>query len=182
MAKSSHSARRLDAEKNLRRLVIAESDLWQAYRFAELLLAYENSEPKSAEDRNTKDLATALNIALIIAYCRPFLNSSGGRHENTALTLRKRLLRTYSTQEKKLHESIVAQRSSEFAHSDADSYSPQISKTPFGFMPITRNPFPFVDLGRVRAVKKLIAKMFTILEEEKDRLGKEIPMDSTIYT
>jgi len=183
MIDSNRNPRRLDAEKNLRRLVIAESDLWQAYRFAELLLEHESSESNSGEIRSTKDLVTALDIALVVAYSRPFLDSRGGQHKNTALKVQKRrLLKMYSTQEQKLHEGILRQRSSEFAHSDADSYSPLISKTPFGLIPIMRNPFPYVDFERARRIKDMIAKLFVILGEEKKRLSSEIPMGSTIFT
>jgi hypothetical protein len=132
--------RKRDEEKKLRRLVIADSDLWQAYRFIELLLKYECQDLETDDDRSVRDLVTALDIALVVAYCRPFLQSKGGRRKNTALQLQGQLLRVYSDDEKKLHLAIVEQRNSEFAHSDADSYSPTISKTPFGPMHIMRNP------------------------------------------
>ncbi len=182
MPEHTEDRRRLDAEKNLRRLVIAESDLFQAYRFADLLLEYEDGDASNEQDRAAKDLATALDIALVVAYCRPFLNSQGGQHANTALKIRKHLRRTFSDRESKLHDSIVEQRSKEFAHSDADSYSPSISKTPFGLMPIMRDPFPYVDFERARVMKNMIAKIMRSIGDENKRLSSEIPMGTTIHT
>jgi hypothetical protein len=75
-----------EKHRTLRRLVIAQGDLFQALRFSELILGHEGLEVDNEEEaRKYKDIVTALNIAMVVAYSRPFLKSKAGRANSSTL-------------------------------------------------------------------------------------------------
>lgn len=168
--------------RTLRRLVIAEGDLFQALRFAEMILGYEGTGVDSEEEGlKCKDIVTALNIALVVSYSRPFLQSKTGPKNSAISRLPGKILRCLSEDQKNLHKQVLQRRNQEYAHSDADSYSPIISNTDFGLMRIMRNPFPAPDLGWIEAIKEILHLFIAGVSAEIQKLRGVVPKGKTLY-
>jgi hypothetical protein len=171
-----------EKHRTLRRLVIAQGDLFQSLRFAELILSHEGLEVDSEEEeRKYKDIITALHIALVVAYSRPFLKSKTGRVNSAIPSLPGKVLRGLSEEQKRLHKQVLQQRNQEFAHSDADAYSPMISNREFGLVPIMRNPFPPPELERIESIKEILQILIGRVSEETQKLRGAIEKGKTLY-
>src|SRR5688500_1232662 len=68
--------------------------------------------------RENRHLVIALNLAAIVAYTRPFLDSRGELAHNR---LPHRVLRQLTAEEMALHETVLEDRNTMMAHSDADA-------------------------------------------------------------
>ena len=98
----------------LNRILISYNDFDQAYEIASLLLEgslYENYP------RKNRQLVIALNMATIIAYARPFLDSKGLLAHNR---VPKGFHKTLNREEADLHSIVMEDRHTMMAHSDAD--------------------------------------------------------------
>ena len=97
------------------RILISYNDFKQAHEIASLLVdgnLYRNYP------RENRHLVIALNMAAIVAYTRPFLNSGGELAHNRLLG---RVLRQLTAAEMALHETVLKDRSTMMVHSDADA-------------------------------------------------------------
>ena len=197
-SETQESLRQRAERRNLGRLHIAASDLYQAYELAEIL--YERAVQEEAEEntaatdvaseaeedfRRRRAVAIGLETAMIIAYCRPFLNSSGGRAGQVAYRLGARYLRAYDEHERKLHDRLIDRRNSEVAHSDGDAYSLMLTVSQIAghslATPIMRNPFPLVHLDAVIALRSMIPKLLSAIANEQRRLHAQIEPGTTIH-
>lgn len=173
---------RQEKQRALRRLVIAQADLLQAAKFAQLILTQpEVVAEDEREALNRKDMATALSIAMVVAYSRPFLTSKTGRLNTSTPRLPDKIVRGLAPEQETLHRQLVQQRNQEFAHSDADAYSPQISNTAFGLIPIMRNPFPPPDIDRVAAIQELLHVLIHRVSDEIQKLRDSVEKGKTLY-
>jgi hypothetical protein len=101
--------------KLFNRILISFNDFRQSHETASLLLDgnyYENYP----EENN--QLVIALNMAAIVAYARPFLDSKGELAHNR---LPGKALRTLNAEEKEVHGIVITSRHTIMAHSDADA-------------------------------------------------------------
>lgn len=141
------------------RLQIAMQDLAQARRFGLLLL--EEGDPSAGNilqlgredaDQRQRTIRTALEIALVVAYARPFTQHRD-RHGRREAPL-KNILDCLAEVERQRHAHYVSViRHQEFAHSDASRYDISWHELRVGSakplrMPIMRNPFALFRLPR----------------------------------
>jgi len=97
------------------RILISYNDFRQACEVASLLL---DGDLYRNYPRENRQLVIALNMAAVVAYSRPFLNSGSELAHNR---LPGRLLRDFITEELNLHERVLIDRNTMMAHSDADA-------------------------------------------------------------
>ena len=117
------------------RILISYNDFKQAQEIASLLLEgdlYRNYP------RENRQLVIALNMAAVVAYSRPFLNSGNELAHNR---LPGRVLGNFNAEELKLHEVVLNDRNTMMAHSDADANAsiPVVIDTDRGPIVIPKN-------------------------------------------
>lgn len=101
--------------KLFNRILISYNDFKQAHEIASLLIEGKLYDKYPEENRC---LVIALNMAAIIAYSRPFLDSKGELAHNR---LPGKVLKILSEEEKEVHETVLKDRNTMMAHSDADA-------------------------------------------------------------
>jgi hypothetical protein len=97
------------------RILISYNDFKQAHKIAALILdgdLYRNYPTENLV------LVIALNMAAVVAYSRPFINSGSDLAHNR---LPGRVLRILNAEELELHETVIKNRNTMMAHSDADA-------------------------------------------------------------
>src|SRR5262245_27875117 len=97
------------------RILISYNDFTQAHEIASLLL---DGDLYRSYPRENRQLVIALNMATVVAYCRPFLNSGSELAHNR---LPGRVLYDFTAEELELHEQVLNDRNTMMAHSDADA-------------------------------------------------------------
>ena len=97
------------------RVLISYNDFKQAHEIAALLV---DGDLYREYPRQNRHLVIALNMAAIVAYARPFLDSGGELAHNR---LPGRVLRQLTAEEMALHETVLQDRNTMMAHSDADA-------------------------------------------------------------
>jgi hypothetical protein len=117
------------------RILISYNDFKQAHEIASLLLDGDLYRNYPKENRN---LVIALNMAAVVAYSRPFLNSGSDLADNR---LPGRVLRILNAEELALHETVIEDRNTMMAHSDADANVaiPLVMETDRGPVVIPKN-------------------------------------------
>lgn len=117
------------------RILISYNDFKQAHEIASLLLEGDLYRNYPKENRH---LVTALNMAAVVAYCRPFLNSGSDLAHNR---LPGRALRAFTAEEMEVHEAVLRDRNTMMAHSDADANVsvPLVMETRRGPMVVPKN-------------------------------------------
>jgi hypothetical protein len=145
------------------RLHITQEDLAQASRFGRLILSLDSDTEK--EDQNSRLIRQALDIALVVSYCRPFtlFRSKEGKRESR---LPESLLAVLSNEERSIHESLLNQRNQEYAHSDASQIEVRYYSWPLGILPISRNRFVPMPRPTVEQVVIMSDKLYLKLVEE----------------
>ncbi|WP_457653186.1 hypothetical protein [Rhodocaloribacter sp.] len=144
--------------KLFNRILISYNDFKQAHEIASLLLdggLYQNYP------RENRHLVIALNMAAIVAYSRPFLDSRGELAHNR---LPGRILRNLSTEEQELHKVVLKDRNTMMAHSDADANEaiPLVMETERGPVVIPKNTSAYATPllpEAMRALKELALKL-----------------------
>jgi len=101
--------------KLFNRILISYNDFKQAHEIASLLIDRNLYEEYPAKNRQ---LVIALNMAAIVAYARPFLDSRGELAHNR---LPGKILRNLSAREREIHDTVLEDRNTIMAHSDADA-------------------------------------------------------------
>ncbi|SLM48700.1 protein of unknown function [Nitrospira japonica] len=96
------------------RILISYNDFRQVFEVASLML---DGDLYRNYPRENRQLVIALNMAAVIAYSRPFLNSGGELAHNR---LPRRVLRDFTAEELNIHEQGLNDRNTTMAHSDAD--------------------------------------------------------------
>lgn len=121
------------------RALISYNDFKQAHEIATLLVDGNLYRDYPRENRH---LVIALNMAAIVAYTRPFLNSGGELAHNR---LPGRVLRQLTAEEMALHETVLEDRNTMMAHSDADANLsiPLVMDTDRGPIVVPQNASPY---------------------------------------
>jgi hypothetical protein len=150
-------------ESSRDRLHIAKEDFIQARDFGRLLLDRESYD--ETQDRDCRLILQALDIAMIVAYCRPFTRSfdKRGRLEER---LPPHLLDIFTAEESELHDQLLGRRNQEYAHSDASKRDLRYQPWSFGVMLFMRNSFAPWPMERVSQIVAMSEKLYLKLAEE----------------
>jgi len=154
-----------------RRLWISADDLREAKATISEILESGLRRPHS---ERPSPLLMALTTALVVSYARPFVNSRGGS-EIADRTVPGSLLRTLTSKQRKLHDSVVEMRNREVAHSDADVLELMLELFPEGdgaISRVTRDPLLKADL---RALDRIIDKLTDAIELRCEYLRSKLP-------
>lgn len=145
------------------RLHITQEDLAQASRFGRLILSLDFDIEK--EDQDSRLIRQALDIALIVSYCRPFtlFRNKEGKRESR---LPESLLAVLSAEERRIHKSLLNRRNQEYAHSDSSQITVRYYSWPLGILPISRNRFAPLPRPTVEQVVMMSDKLYLKLVEE----------------
>ena len=142
------------------RILISYNDFKQAHEIASLLL---DRDLYPNYPRENRQLVIALNMAAVVAYSRPFLNSGSELAHNR---LPDRILRGFTTEELKLHEVVLNDRNTMMAHSDADANVsiPVVIETDRGPIVIPKNASAYATPLLPEAMQLLSAMAFKLQE------------------
>jgi hypothetical protein len=154
------------------RILISYNDFKQAHEIASLLVdgnLYRNYP------RENRHLVIALNMAAIVAYTRPFLNSGGELAHNR---LPGRVLRQLTAAEMALHETVLKDRSTMMVHSDADANLsiPLVVETDRGPIVLPKNTSTYETILLPDSMR-LLSTMAVKLREHCFALRQELEPD-----
>ncbi|MDH5667024.1 MAG: hypothetical protein OEY86_03310 [Nitrospira sp.] len=151
------------------RFLISYNDFKQADEIASLLLVGDFYRNYPRENRL---LVIALNMAAVVAYSRPFLNSGSDLAHSR---LPARVLRSLNAEEIALHETVLEDRNTMMAHSDADANVaiPLVMETDRGLMVIPKNASPYATPLLPKAMQ-LLSVMALKLQEHCFALRQEM--------
>lgn len=94
-------------------LYLLRSEFWEVNDFINTLKSY---QPFVLDVRESTPIQNALNISVVISYARNFTKSYG---YSSYKLVNNELVKSFSTEEKKLHQMAKDWRDQEYAHSDA---------------------------------------------------------------
>jgi hypothetical protein len=122
------------------RVLISYNDFNQAHEIATLLVDGNLYQSYPRENRHL-----VMNMAAIIAYTRPFLDSGGELAHNRLLG---RVLRQLTAEEMVLHKTVLEDRNTMMAHSDADANLsiPLVIETARGPLVIPKNASAYTTI------------------------------------
>ena len=151
------------------RILISYNDFKQAHEIASLLLDGDLYRNYPKENRH---LVIALNMAAVVAYSRPFLNSGNDLAQNR---LPGRVLRILNAEELALHERVIEDRNTMMAHSDADANVaiPLVMETDRGPVVIPKNASAYATPLTSKAME-LLSVIALKLREHCFALGQEM--------
>ncbi len=160
------------------RILISYNDFKQAHEIASLLIDGDFYRDYPTKNRH---LVIALNMAAVVAYSRPFLNSGS---ELAHSRLPGRILRNLNAEELELHKTVLDDRNTMMAHSDADANAtiPLVIETPRGPMVVPKNASAYatpllpeaMQLLRSLALK-LRERCFTLRQEMEPSVISFLP-------
>lgn len=119
-------------ERQLRRLVIAYSDLSQARGYLNPLIDLRKRHKPLSQDilpTTTSIIESSLAMSFAISYTRPFINSKG---DDANPTVPSGILKSLNRHELSLHSTIITHRHSALAHSDSDGFSVWVEDSEYG--------------------------------------------------
>ena len=151
------------------RILISYNDFKQAHEIASLLVAGDLYRDYPRQNRH---LVIALNMAAIVAYARPFLNSGSDLAHSR---LPGRVLRSLNAEELALHKAVLEDRNTIMAHSDADANVaiPLVMETDRGPMVIPKNASPYA-MPLLPKAMQLLGEMAIKLQEHCFALRQEM--------
>lgn len=151
------------------RILISYNDFKQAQEIASLLVGGDLYRNYPRENRH---LVIALNMAAIVAYTRPFLDSGGELAQNR---LPGRVLRQLTAEEMALHETVLNDRSTMMAHSDADANVsiPLVVETDRGPIVLPKNASAYETILSPESMR-LLSTMAIKLQEHCFALRQEL--------
>ena len=94
-------------------LYLLRNEFWEVNDFINTL---KNYQPFVLDVRESTPIQNALNIAVIVSYARNFKKSLGYSNYNL---INGELIKSFSEEEKELHQMVINWRDQEYAHSDA---------------------------------------------------------------
>ena len=154
-----------------RRLWLSRMDLEEAKATLEEILKSNMRVPRRKEPN---PLLTALTVALVVSYARPFVKSRG-RSSLAERTVPGSLLRVLTARQRELHNAIIEMRNQEVAHVDADVLQPKLQLFPGGDGGIciaARHPIRRVKL---RSLHRIIQKLLSEIECRCEELRNVLP-------
>jgi hypothetical protein len=104
--------------RQFQRVLMSYIDFNQAHNISVLILEMKLHEKYPKENRI---LLEALNLAMIVAYCRPF-SGNDGKTAMRVPDLPDRFLRYLSNDEREIHDAAMEDRNRVLAHSDSDAW------------------------------------------------------------
>jgi hypothetical protein len=142
------------------RILISYNDFKQAHEIAALLVDGNLYRDYPRENRH---IVIALNMAAIVAYTRPFLDSGGELAHNR---LPGRVLRQLTAEEMALHETVLEDRNTMMAHSDADASLsiPLVMDTDRGPIVVPKNASPYATRLLPESMQLLRTMAFKLQE------------------
>jgi len=151
------------------RILISYNDFKQAHEIASLLV---DGDLYHNYPRENRHLVIALNMATVVAYSRPFLNNGSDLAHNR---LPGRVLRNLNAEELALHETVLEDRNTMMAHSDADANVaiPLVIETDRGSMVIPKNASAYATPLLPKAMQ-LLSVMALKLQEHCFALRQEM--------
>jgi len=162
------------AKRQIKRLIISQQDIFEAANYAYQLLKHEYYEPdylNRGDDFYNSDEETnmeALNTALIVAYSRPFLKSKG--QDSATPSLPSKIIKSFDKSELELHNTILEKRNKAVAHSDADLYEANLSKSEYD-----GSVYPFIQFNFTQVfTKDELLMIQSIIEKLLEGLGKAV--------
>jgi hypothetical protein len=140
--------------KLFNRYLISYNDFKQAHEIASLLVSGDYYAEYPGKNRT---LVIALNMAAIVAYSRPFLDSRGELAHNR---LPDRALEILNAKEKDIHNTVLNDRHTIMAHSDADANEviPLVIEVDGKDIVYPRNASPYA-----RPLLKEVMQTFTVM-------------------
>ena len=158
--------------KLFNRILISYNDFKQAHEIASLLIEGNLYDKYPEENRC---LVIALNMAAIIAYARPFLDSKGELAHNR---LPGKVLKILSEEEKIVHKTVLEDRNTMMAHSDADANLsiPYVLKIANRSIIVPQNASPYATPLVPDAMNKLCTMSYK-LQEYCFKLRQEMEPD-----
>lgn len=164
------------------RILISYNDFKQAHEIATLLVDGNFYRDYPRENRH---LVLALNMAAVVSYARPFLDSGGELAHNR---LPGRILRKLTAEEMALHQTVIEDRNTMMAHSDADANLsiPLVMETDRGPIVVPKNASAYatillpesMQLLRTMAIK-LQEHCFVLRQELEPELVSFLPRVSS---
>jgi hypothetical protein len=158
-----------ERQRTFKRLLLSIRDLEEAGSF--VLRLRKGSDAGAALDPVAQK---ALQIALVVSYCRPFSTNQG---PGVSKTLPPEVIKRLTPEQRALHSRLKALRDEEFAHSDGGPADIQVSvaRRPDGTplashsksVSSTRLVYELDELTRIEA---LIDKVLEICVAERDRI------------
>jgi hypothetical protein len=151
------------------RILISYNDFKQVHEIASLLVDGDLYRDYPMKNRH---LVIALNLAAIVAYARPFLDSGGELAHNR---LPGRVLRQLTAEEMTLHEMVLKDRSTMMAHSDADANLsiPLVMETDHGPIVLPKNASAYATILLPESMS-LLRGMAIKLQENCFALRREL--------
>ncbi len=159
-----------NAKKQIKRILISEDDIQDAGNYAYQLLKHEYHNPEyldRIEDPkedflNSDDYENmrALTTALIVSYSRPFTRNEG--NDSAIPSLPNKFLSNYNALEMDLHNKILNLRNRAFAHSDAELFNIELSKSKYDGMiyPVfLEYPIEFFTKDELKLFQEMIEKL-----------------------
>lgn len=147
--------------KLFNRVLISYNDFNQAYEVANLLL---DGDFYEQYPRKNRQLVIALNMAAIIAYARPFLDSKGDLAHNR---LPGKVTKILTDDELEVHEAALQDRNTMMAHSDADANVSVPLVVEIGGKPkvVPKNATPYENILTKAAMERLRSAAIKLRED-----------------
>ncbi len=160
--------------RQYQRVLMSYIDFNQAQAITLMILEMKLHEKYPRENRI---LLEALNLAMIIAYCRPFSgNDAGGAFRVPDLP--GRFLKDLSAEEREIHDVAMEDRNSVLAHSDSEAWqmTPHYVKLPSReiLVPAHRGVHRPLLLEPTIRLSRLAEKMREACFRERVRLEEEL--------
>ena len=156
--------------RQYKRILLSYADFKHAKLAASYILS---NQLHSKYPQESYVILEALNCSMIVAYCRPF---SG--NDKSAPDLPKRLLKILNSEEKNLHNVVMADRNKVLAHSDAEALNIEpvkwkVSGKEF-VVPLTNWGLAPLTLELTVIFNSAAEKLFTETLKERQRLEPEL--------
>jgi hypothetical protein len=125
--------------------------------------------------KENRHLVIALNMAAIVAYARPFLDSRGKLAHNR---LPGKVLKILSEDERAVHETVLEDRNTMMAHSDADANVsiPLVLETKTRNILVPKNASPYAT-PLLPAAMQILCNMSYKFQEYCFKLRQEMEPD-----
>ncbi len=159
--------------RQYRRLWLTEIDMEEA-KGAILEILKRNL--RRSRNRPPTPLLQSLTTALVVAYARPFVMSRGDS-KFADRTVPGSLLKAFSPGEREFHETLIAMRNQEVAHSDADLTLVSLELLDDGhggICKVTRDP---LSRPQLRQLLKMIDKLEGELQDRFAVLRTRLPLN-----
>ena len=160
--------------RQFQRVLMSYIDFQQACAISSLIL----SDKLHADyPRKNRILLEALNCAMIVAYCRPF-SGSDARAATKVPDLPNRFLRSFSRDEREVHDTVMEDRNSVLAHSDSEAWNMDPQYLRLGddnvLLPLSAGVHRPLTQEATQRFNELSAKLTEAMFVERENLEKEL--------